>query len=125
MPPRKTPLRSKRRAIGLQQPQKFDDDERLRRNAVREAVIRRDRVCVLSPGTSNRRYYDAVVAQGVDPGRCFGDRETMHHLRKSSALGEYTFENLVLACTHHNEWVENFPPVARSAGLVIRDGDER
>lgn len=109
--PSTPPRRPQRKTLG--------EAERARRTAVREAVIRRDRVCILNPGTANRTYIDRLR----EPHRCFGARETMHHLKKAGQGGEYTFENLVLACAGLNGEIEDRPGWAHSLGLVKRAGD--
>lgn len=48
---------------------------------------------------------------------CFG-RPTVHHLRKASQGGDYDPENLVTACSYHNDWIEDNPARARELGLV-------
>jgi len=80
------------------------------RKEVREAVYRRDRwTCVLER-TSRQR-------DDVPP--CHGPL-TPHHLRKASAGGAYSEENLVTLCRFHNGWVEDEPKLATELGLVIR-----
>lgn len=54
-------------------------------------------------------------------GSCAGGG-TPHHLRKASAGGTTTPENLVPLCAFHNSWVENEPVAARIIGLVVRPG---
>ncbi len=50
---------------------------------------------------------------------CFGPL-TPHHLKKASGSGEYTEDNLLTLCSHHNSLVEDFPVTAALLGLVIR-----
>lgn len=59
------------------------------------------------------------IAPFLPDDRCFG-KLTVHHVRKASAGGGYTVENLVTACVHHNEWVEDHPIEAEGLGLVKR-----
>lgn len=52
--------------------------------------------------------------------------EHLHELRKSGAGGSrLARENVVGACDPCNEAVERWPIEARTAGLVIREGDPR
>lgn len=94
---------------------KLDRDERMRRAAVREAVFRRDRVCVLSD---------------VDgAGTCWPTRHalTPHHKRKASQGGPYTEDNLVAMCPHHNDAIEadaDLAALAHRLGYVIKRGDQ-
>lgn len=77
-----------------------------RRAAVREAVFRRDGwTCRLATTTS--------------AGPCFGPL-TPHHVKKASAVGAYSEENIVTLCAGHNTWVEDFPLAATALGLVQR-----
>lgn len=74
---------------------------------IREAVFERDGACRL---------------RGV--GECFGPL-TPHHVRKASQGGEYSVDNLVALCAHHNGLLESdadFAALARRLGLVIRRG---
>lgn len=50
---------------------------------------------------------------------CYGPL-TPHHVKKASAGGTYTAANLVTACAHHNDWVEDHPAEAEALGLVKR-----
>lgn len=50
---------------------------------------------------------------------CFGPL-TPHHVRKASAGGSYSPDNLLSACAHHNGWIEDHPIAAAALGLVIR-----
>lgn len=104
-------------------PKPLGEEERLRRIQVREAVLRRDRACVLNPGTANPVHLNAARGIGLPEHRCFGERETMHHLRKAGQGGAYTFDNLVLMCASGNDWVEDHPNDAHRIGLVKRRGD--
>lgn len=61
-------------------------------------------------------YLCALVA--LKPGhRCAGPL-TPHHLKKASAGGSYTADNLVSLCAYANGWVEDEPREARALGLV-------
>ena len=77
-----------------------------RRREVREAVFTRDR-------------WTCRLATTRQAGSCFGPL-TPHHLRKASAGGGYTEENLVTLCAGHNTWVEDHPIAATMLGLVER-----
>lgn len=80
------------------------------RKSIREAVFQRDRwTCVL----------ERVARQRDDVPECHGPL-TPHHLRKASAGGPYTMENLTTLCRSHNVWVEDHPKLATELGLVIR-----
>lgn len=83
--------------------------DRDRRDEVRAAVFARDRYC---------RLIDRADVAGT----CRGPL-TPHHLRKASAGGGYTEDNLVALCAGHNTWVEDEPDLAYSLGLVRRRGD--
>lgn len=75
------------------------------RAAVRRAVFERDRwACQLKDRT---------------PNDCHGVL-TVHHLRKASAGGPYTADNLVALCAGCNVWVEDNPAAARKLGMVRR-----
>lgn len=50
--------------------------------------------------------------------RCLGGL-TPHHLRKASAGGSYTADNLLTLCAFGNGWVEDNPAEARALGLVL------
>jgi hypothetical protein len=78
---------------------------RTERAVVREAVFERDGGCVLARLKSDHL--------------CFGVR-TVHHLKKASACGGYTLDNLVELCAWGNDWVECFPVEATALGLVRR-----
>ena len=76
--------------------------------AVRAAVFARDgNRCRIKP-----------LLRGTRWERCWG-RLTVHHLRKASAQGAFTEENLIAACAGHNSWVEDHPDLARRLGLVL------
>lgn len=55
----------------------------------------------------------------TNAGPCYGPL-TPHHLVKAGQGGSYTLDNLVTLCAFHNDWVEDNPDLAVSAGLVIR-----
>jgi hypothetical protein len=80
-----------------------------RRAEVRAFVFTRDGGCLL--------------ADDIGSGECFGPL-TPHHLLKERHGGPYEPWNLVALCAHHNDWVEDWPLVAHTMGLVIRQGDE-
>lgn len=88
---------------------------------VRQAVYARDRVCLLAP-PANMQWAD-IQRRQAGAGSCFGQPRTVHHLRKASRGGLYTLSNLVVLCTRHNDWVEDYPLVAHTWGLVIREGE--
>lgn len=75
------------------------------RRAVREAVFARDRWQCQIPAHMRRE--------------CMGGI-TPHHLRKASAGGPYTEDNLTTLCEFHNGWVEDNPCEAYLIGLVVR-----
>ena len=95
---RRTPLRSssaKRRA------------DRERRAEVRRAVFIRDGWTCQLPGGCDKRHYHPNPL-------------TVHYLRKASAGGSYTPDNLISLCRWHNRWVEDQPLMALGLGLVHR-----
>lgn len=63
---------------------------------------------------------------GVDPRhRCSGRYDAPHHLRKTGQGGsKINRANMVAACNPCNGWVEDEPDLARSLGLVVREGDD-
>lgn len=76
------------------------------RDLVREAVFLRDQMkCRLA------------TVQAAGP--C-GYQMTVHHLKKASAGGAYSLENLVTLCAVHNDWCEDHPIAAAHLGMVIR-----
>jgi len=97
------PLRSKRRLKPVSDKRRSEMGGRA---AVRAEVFARD----------GHRCRLAGV-EGAGP--CFG-RLTPHHLRKASAGGAYTLDNLVALCEHHNDLVEDRPGWGVEMGLVIR-----
>jgi hypothetical protein len=105
---KRTPLQRRTRLKPMSDRRRAEHDAS--RPVVR-AVFERDGGCVLA------RYVGPATVPA-----CFGAL-TPHHLRKKSALGEWTRRNLVTLCSSHNNWVECQPALARELGLVIRDGD--
>ena len=93
------PMSAKRRALGPAHA------------VIREAVFARD---------GHRCWVEKVALQGYC-GPCFGGL-TVHHLKKASAGGEYTLENLLSLCARHNGWVEENPDKSFQLGLVQRRG---
>lgn len=78
-----------------------------------------------------RRVKDAVFARDIGcrlshlpgAGPCAG-HATVHHRRKASQGGGYTEENLVAACSVHNDALESDPDLAQAArneGLLLRE----
>lgn len=53
---------------------------------------------------------------------CFGRLEA-HHIKKASAGGSWTPDNLLTLCSQANNWVEMEPNRAHALGLVIRAGE--
>lgn len=105
---RLTPLRRGKRLPAQSRKRKAELEAR---RDVRMAVFDRDgHRCVLAA---------RVLLAGERVPACFGPI-TPHHLRKASAGGPYTPDNLVTLCAGHNEWVENAPLQASALGLVIR-----
>lgn len=51
--------------------------------------------------------------------RCFGPL-TPHRLKKGSAGGGYTLDNVVALCQFHNGMIEDEPILAESLGMVRR-----
>jgi hypothetical protein len=84
------------------------------RFVIRSAVFARDHWACTMP-TVLRSH----GAHPLDAGPCVGPI-TPHHLRKASAGGPYTLENLTTLCAGHNGWVEDHPLRATELGLVIR-----
>lgn len=81
------------------------------RPAIREAVFARDGGCLMSPWRSDQ-----------DWGTCYGIL-TPHHVLKASQGGEYTEDNLITLCAHHNNALESDADMARraeAAGFVQR-----
>ena len=104
---RSQPLR-KHWAPAKKRPDPLELAEKRRRAQVRRRVYERDGHCLLS-----------MLPKAA--GSCFGPR-TPHHLQKSQMGGNpalYTEDNLVWLCAHHNDWVEQYPLVARQVGLVV------
>lgn len=91
---KKLPAKSERR---------YSENEQ--RETVRQLVYARDGGC--------------VVAGEPGVGPCRGP-DTPHHLRKASAGGSFTPDNLVTLCAFHNTLVEDEPLWARQRGLVVR-----
>ena len=60
-----------------------------------------------------------IPAEWGMPDRCRG-KLTPHRRRKGSNLGRYTTENVVAACAHHNDAIEDHPTLATALGLVRR-----
>ncbi len=87
--------------------------ERPARAAVWAAVLERDRRCALAPAS--------YTHPGAVPA-CSGPL-TPHHLRKASQGGGSTERNLVVCCTLHQVWIEDYPDDAYALGLVARRGD--
>jgi hypothetical protein len=79
------------------------------RERVRTAVFARDGACLLA----GHPEYGGVCRGHLTP----------HHLRKEGQGGAYALSNLVALCVWHNEWVELYPLVAHTLGLVIRRGE--
>lgn len=77
-----------------------------RRKTVREEVFERDD-------------YTCRVAPFFPDEPCYGEL-TVHHVKKASALGGYTPDNLVSACARHNDLIEERPAEAEALGLVKR-----
>ena len=109
---RRTPLRSGSKGLdrgkglartGGPKPKPKPKAQRDAEAEVRRIVFARDGGCLMAR---------------IEPEECYG-RLTMHHLRKASQGGEYTVENGVTACCHHNEAVEMDPPRYRRLGLVV------
>jgi 5-methylcytosine-specific restriction endonuclease McrA len=103
-----------RRPLKRKTPLKQQSDRRRSesddRADVREQVYRRDYwTCRLERASRQRD----------DVPECSGPL-TPHHLKKASAGGPYTLENLVTLCRGHNSWVEDAPLLATELGMVIR-----
>lgn len=75
----------------------------------RDHVLQRDGGCVLSTSVQTA-------------GNCMG-QVNFHHLRKQVHGGTYDRANGVALCNFHNDWVEMYPLVAHSMGLVLRAGE--
>lgn len=88
--------------------------EAAERFVIRTAVFARDRWACTMPDVLRRH-----GAHPLDAGPCVGPL-TPHHLRKASAGGPYTMDNLVSLCAGHNSWVEDHPLRATELGLVHR-----
>lgn len=86
---------------------------------VRAEVFARDRWrCQLEADLLRQRHgADRTLLERVGP--CRGVL-TPHHLRKASAQGTYTLENLTTLCAGHNTWVEDHPTLAAELGMVRR-----
>ena len=83
--------------------------ENRQHRAIREAVFERDHHrCQFS------KHNGLQYAVG-----CFGPL-TVHHLKKASAGGSYSEDNLVTLCAFHNSWIEDWPLQAETLGLVVR-----
>ena len=59
------------------------------------------------------------VAPFLPDNPCHGELHP-HHLLKASQGGEYTDDNLLTCCDHHNTWIEDNPREAEALGLVRR-----
>jgi len=93
-------------------------DARPEHDAVVAAVFERDQGCRFLS-------FRAACEEATRPALtladliCFGP-PTPHHLKKASAGGLFTLDNLVQLCAAHNDWVEDHPKEATTMGLVIR-----
>jgi hypothetical protein len=100
---RKTPMK---RAGRLSRTSKKRARDLRKRPAIRQAVFERDGGC---------------LAQGVEGlGACFGGL-TPHHVLKEGQGGEYTEDNLISLCCHHNDLLEadaKAAAIAKAAGFV-------
>lgn len=63
-----------------------------------------------------------IVADAV--ARCAGRSHGGHERRKRSAGGAMSGPNVLGACNHCNDFVEDQPRIARLLGLVVRSGDD-
>lgn len=64
-----------------------------------------------------QRITDGVLA-------CQREPSGLHERRKRSSQGSVTMlANLMQACSPCNLWVEQYPEIAHSLGLVVRPGD--
>jgi 5-methylcytosine-specific restriction endonuclease McrA len=80
--------------------------EKPERDRVRAEVFTRDRnLCQLR------------AEPGLPP--CFGAL-SVHHLRKASAGGSYSLDNLTTLCIGHNDLMEDEPLLAKRLGMVVR-----
>lgn len=85
--------------------------EKRRREAVRLAVFERDH----------------WTCQLAEYSPCFGYL-TPHHIRKAGQGGTYTEDNIIAACSYHNDELEadaEFAAWARARGFVKRREDQR
>jgi hypothetical protein len=102
------------RATRLSARSKRREEDAAERTIVRTHVFARDRwQCQMA---------DTLRHHGEHPlaaGPCIGGL-TAHHLKKASAGGAYTADNLLSLCAGHNDWVEDHPLHATELGLVIR-----
>lgn len=96
------------------------------REAVREAVFRRDRYrCQLERHVGAITSSDPMYgARQVEVPRCSGAM-TFHHRRKAGAAGAYVEANGMTLCAGHNVWVEDEPDAALTVlpAVVVREGD--
>ena len=81
----------------------------------REELPERDRV---RANVYKRDGYKCRIAPFLPDDPCMG-RLTPHHLKKAGQGGAYNEENLISACAHHNDWVEDHPDEAKALGLVV------
>lgn len=79
-------------------------DQRPQEEAITAEVFRRDGGCIMRTQASHI---------------CHGPL-TPHHLRKQSAGGPWTLDNVVALCAWANGEVENAPYWGRHHGLVVR-----
>ncbi len=80
------------------------------RRRVREAVLERDRTCVLAQRLRDRPDLPIHTCRGP---------LTYHHLWKEGQGGPYTEDNGVALCLEANAgWVESWPLEAKVLGLV-------
>lgn len=88
-----------------------------------DAAIREHNADFVNAPTS-RMTYKGEDAPVLLLHRCRITPGGLHHLRKLSASGARCNPANVLACCNPcNGWVENFPKLAYTAGLVVREGD--
>lgn len=65
-------------------------------------------------------------SHAIDPADvpCIGEPSGLHERRKRSSGGSLTLlANLLICCSHHNQWCEREPLIAHGLGLVVRPGD--
>lgn len=84
-----------------------------------DALMERSKGCC-EIGPIIQKNLAVLKREGVKPPFCEHRWEHRHHKLRAGQGGDWSLENLLIACFHCHEWVHRYPKISYELGLLIK-----